>query len=359
MNIMIVAGGTGGHIFPALAVAKALRDRGHTIFWLGTPYGMEGKLVPQHGFSLEMVPMKNLRGKGWKRYLLLPFRLLRAVLLARRIMKQRKIDLVLGFGGYVAGPGGLAAKCLRLPLIIHEQNAIPGMTNRALSKIANRILMGFPASFKGLDKAIYTGNPVRADLLPLANEIYQPHQPLHVLVIGGSLGAEALNQTVPAALAQMDPALRPILRHQTGEKLFDSVQLGLDPRLRGNDNITFVPFIDDMNEAYQWADLVICRAGALSVAELAIVGKPAIFIPYPSAVDDHQRKNAEYPTHEGASILILQKELTPEILAEQLTCLCKNPDVLNIMANKMKALGKPDATAQVVDVCEQTMTQIR
>ena len=348
-NIMIMAGGTGGHIFPALAVAKALRSQGHQVFWLGTPHGMEGKLVPQHGFSLDLIPIKNLRGKGWKRYARLPFHLLRAVLCARRILKEKDISLVVGFGGYVAGPGALAAKWLRIPLIIHEQNAIPGMTNRYLSKIADQVLMGFPASFKGLAKAIYTGNPVRDDVLTLAHEKYQPHQPLHVLVIGGSLGAEALNRAVPQALLHMEPALRPMLWQQTGEKLFHATQENFK-KLPG---VLLTPFIDDMNKAYQWADLVICRAGALSVAELAIVGKPAIFIPYPGAVDDHQRKNAELPSQEGASHLILQKELTPDILADQLSIFSKNPDVLRSMAVKMKALGKPDATLQVVTVCER------
>lgn len=350
MKVAILAGGTGGHIFPALAVAKALEKKGHSIIWIGALNGMETRIVPEKGLELETIHIQNLRGKGFLRHLFLPFRLMRAVLEARHVLKKHQAKLVLGFGGFVAGPGGLAAKSLGLPLIIQEQNAVEGMTNRYLARIARMILVGFPSSFDGYENKVVTGNPVRADLIPLAKHSFKPHFPLHILVIGGSLGAQVFNEILPQTFAKLPSSSRPLLWHQTGLKQFNETEERFKT-MKVEAKVT--AFIEDMNEAYAWADLVICRAGALTVAELAVIGKPAIFVPLPHAADDHQTKNAEQADQNGAGILIFQSDFTAENMANLLQDLIADPHKLTDMAAKMKALGRVDATEQVVAVCEK------
>ena len=337
INIAIVAGGTGGHIFPAIAVAQALEQKQHQVVWIGAEGGMETRLVPQHHFQLETIHIQNLRGKGFVRHMMMPFRLLRAILQARRILKKHQVDLVLGFGGFVAGPGGLAAKLLGIPLIIHEQNAVAGMTNRYLARFAKFILTGFPSVFEGYPNKIVTGNPVRADLLPLRDLQYQVHHPLHILVIGGSLGAEVFNRVVPEVMQNLPVECW----LQTGQKHFDTVKA---------EHLKVTAFIDDMNAAYTWADLVICRAGALTVAELAIIGKPAIFVPYPHAVDDHQTKNALAADRAGGAVLLSQEDFNVENLKGLLQDLLHDSARLQDMSEKMRALGRVDATDQVVRI---------
>ena len=351
--IIIMAGGTGGHIFPALAVAHALQNEGYPVSWLGTQAGMEAKILAKHPeIPLDFIQIQNLRGKGLKRHLLMPFKLFKAILQARKIIKQRQAKLIIGFGGYVSGPGALAAKSLRIPFIIHEQNAIPGLTNRILSKWAAKVLMGFPTAFPLMQKAVFTGNPVRSDLLNLQNEPYQSHRPLRVLIIGGSLGAQVFNQVIPEALALMPEAARPEVWHQCGEKNFEDTTL----RYQTQHVVAKVtPFIDDMNAAYTWADLIICRAGALTVSELALIGKPALFVPLPSAADNHQYYNAKGPSDQGASLLIPQNELTAERLQVQLTALNENQAQLTAMALKMRELAEPEATKRVVYISTQFM----
>lgn len=349
VDVVVIAGGTGGHVFPALAVAQAWRQCGYTVSWLGSTQGKERQWVTQEGFSFDAVSIQNLRGRGWARHVLLPFRLFKAVCQAYCLLKKRQPRCVIAFGGYVAGPGAIAAKCLRVPLVIHEQNAIPGLTNRVLARWANLILMGFPHCFPASPKTRFTGNPLRVSFVKQALLPYHPNQPLKVLVVGGSLGSQALNQIVPEAWALLPSTERPSLRHQTGERLYLETtahfkRLGIEAEV--------IPFISNMQDAYAWADLILCRAGALTLAEIAQMGKPCIFVPLPSAADDHQRKNAEIPTAEGASLLILQTDLTPAHLAETLARLKQHPETLTQMAHQMRRLAVPDATDQVLKACQ-------
>jgi UDP-N-acetylglucosamine--N-acetylmuramyl-(pentapeptide) pyrophosphoryl-undecaprenol N-acetylglucosamine transferase len=352
IDILILAGGTGGHIFPALAVAEGLRAQGRSVGWMGTPTGMEADIVARAGFNFFPIPIQNLRGKGLIQHLTLPGRLCRAFLQARRILREKRPQVVLGFGGYAAGPGGLAAAFLRIPLLIHEQNAVPGLTNRCLARVAQKVLTGFPQSFGSLKKAVYTGNPLRTGLVPAETSVYQVHAPLRLLVIGGSSGARVLNETVPAALALLPEALRPALWQQTGTRTFAETQqkilaLGLNAKVTA--------FIEDMAEAYAWADIILCRAGALTLAELALLGKPAIFVPLPTAADDHQRKNAQYFTTQGAGCLLLQADFTAKTTAQLLEALSQAPERLQEMARAMKRLAKGDATRVVIALAEELM----
>ncbi len=345
-TIIIMAGGTGGHIFPALAVAHALQDEGYIVSWLGTQAGMEAKILAKHPeIPIDFIEIQNLRGKGLKRHLLMPFKLAKALFQARRIIKKRQAQFILGFGGYVSGPGALAAKSLGIPLMIHEQNAIPGLTNRILSKWAKIVFMGFPNAFPDLAKALYIGNPIRADLLPLQHESYQVHTPLRLLVIGGSQGAQIFNQVIPEALALLPEAQRPQIWHQCGAKNQEDTTLRY-----GTQHVAakVTEFIEEMNLAYLWADLILCRAGALTVAELAIIGKPAIFVPLPYAADNHQYYNAKVPTDQGASVLIPQAELTPETLKALLEKIQLDPAQLTQMSAKMRTLSQAEATQKLV-----------
>ena len=343
---MIMAGGTGGHVFPALAVADHLRARGWRVVWLGAPAGMEGRLVPQHGYELAPVRFAGLRGKGVLAKLVLPLNLLVAFWQSLRAIHAHRPDVVLGMGGYIAFPGGMMAALLGRPLAIHEQNSIAGLANRVLAGVADRILVAFPGALR---RSTPTGNPVRepiAHVPPPAQRFAGRSGPLRVLVVGGSLGAAALNERVPQAIALLPARERPRVVHQSGGKHLEMLRAayaaaGVEAEL--------VPFIDDMAQAYADADVAICRAGAITIAELAAVGVPAILVPFPFAVDDHQTTNARYLADAGAAILVQQRDLTAERLAEALRGLTRAR--LLEMAEKARALGKPDATRAVAEAC--------
>ncbi len=345
-RVLIMAGGTGGHVFPALAVAEELRARGVEVVWLGTRRGLEAQVVPPTGIPLEWVSIGGLRGKSALTWLWAPFRLLRATGQALAVILRRRPMAVLGMGGFVTGPGGFVTWLLRLPLVIHEQNAVAGFTNRLLAPLASRVLEAFPATFS--NKATHTGNPVRANIaqLPLPEQRFTARSgALRLLVLGGSLGARALNETLPPALAGM--AMRPEVWHQSGTKLIDEARAayqsaGVSARVE--------PFIADMAEAYGWADLVVCRAGALTIAELAAAGVGAILVPYPHAVDDHQTRNAAHLAEAGAAQVIQQRELNAERLREMISGLDDRARLL-AMAQAARAHAMPDATRVVADQC--------
>ncbi|MCG6943037.1 MAG: undecaprenyldiphospho-muramoylpentapeptide beta-N-acetylglucosaminyltransferase [Thiohalocapsa sp.] len=346
-----MAGGTGGHVFPALAVAEVLRGRGVHVFWIGTRAGMEARLVPEHGFEMEWVAIQGVRGKGLKALLTAPWKLAAAVREAAAILKRRAPQTVLGMGGFVAGPGGLAAKLQGRALVIQEQNSVPGLTNQWLARIADRAFEAFPGSFPARRHAIASGNPVRAAIAALpapAVRLRGRTGQARLLVVGGSLGAKALNETVPAALALLAENERPRVRHQAGEKTLAVaetayVEAGIEAEV--------TPFIADMADAYAWADLVVCRAGALTVSEIAAVGLAAIFVPFPFAVDDHQVGNARWLSDAGAARLIIQKGLTPAMLAAQLRELLADPDKRLAMAEAGRARARTDAAERIADAC--------
>lgn len=349
---MITAGGTGGHVYPGLAVARALIAQGIPVVWMGTRTGLEARVIPEAGIEVAWLDANGLRGKGWQTLLLAPVNLLRALWQSLHIMRKYQPAAVLGMGGFVAGPGGLVAALMGKPVVIHEQNAVAGLTNKLLTKVSRRVLEGFPGTFASASKVMATGNPVRLDIAslpaPLERLADRDDEPVHVLVVGGSLGAQALNHIVPQALAQMDAAQRPQVRHQAGVKNLEDARkqyqaAGVEAEV--------MAFIDDMAEAYAWADLVICRAGALTIAELAAAGVAAILVPFPYAVDDHQTANAKYLADNGAALLLQQRDLTPAGLAAQLQQLCADRAHLRQMSIKARELAKPYATAQVAAIC--------
>jgi UDP-N-acetylglucosamine--N-acetylmuramyl-(pentapeptide) pyrophosphoryl-undecaprenol N-acetylglucosamine transferase len=343
---MIMAGGTGGHVFPALAVADYLRARDWRVVWLGAQTGMEATLVPQHGYELAPIRFAGLRGKGLAAKLLLPLNLLVAFWQSVRAIRAHRPDVVLGMGGYIAFPGGMMAALLGRPLAIHEQNSIAGLANRVLVGVADRILVAFPGA---LPKSEPTGNPVReaiARVAPPAQRFAGRSGPLRVLVVGGSLGAAALNERVPQAIALLAAGDRPRIVHQSGAKHLDSLRAGYAAAGVAAD---LVPFIEDMAHAYADADVAICRAGATTVAELAAVGVASILVPFPFAVDDHQTTNARYLADASAALLVQQRDLTAERLADCLRSLTR--ERLLAMAEKARALGKPDATRAVAEAC--------
>jgi len=343
---MIMAGGTGGHVFPALAVADHLRALGWRVVWLGARTGMEATLVPKHGYEMAWVRFSGLRGKGLAAKLLLPLNLLVAFWQALRALRTQRPDVVLGMGGYIAFPGGMMAALLGRPLAIHEQNSVAGLANRVLAGVADHVLVAFPDALR---KATFVGNPVReaiARIAPPAERFAGRNGPLRILVVGGSLGAAALNDIVPKALAQLPADVRPIVTHQSGAKHVDELRANY---ARASVEANAVAFIDDMARAYADADLVICRAGATTVAELAAAGVAAILVPFPFAVDDHQTTNARYLADAGAGVLVQQRDLAPDALAGMLSGFSR--ERLLAMATKARALGKPDATRAVVDVC--------
>lgn len=348
--ILIMAGGTGGHVFPALAVAQQLRARGVDVVWLGTRNGLEARVVPEAGFAMQWVKVSGLRGKGLLSGLTAPFMLLYALWQSARVMLRVRPLAVLGMGGFVTGPGGLMAWLLRCPLLLHEQNSIAGMTNRWLAPLAQRVMVAFP---NALNAARHVGNPVRAEIaaLPEPGVRFAQHQgPVRLLVLGGSLGAQALNETLPKALALLPVPQRPTVWHQTGARNLDAGQqayrnVEVEARVEA--------FVEDMAEAYGWADLVVCRAGALTVAELAAAGVGAILVPYPHAVDDHQTANARYLTEQDAAVLVQQVDLSVERLQGLLTRLCANREELLAMAEKARALAITDAAEQVARECMQ------
>lgn len=350
MKVLIMAGGTGGHVFPALAVAQALRERGDEVVWMGTRAGIEAKLVPQAGYPIEWISISGLRGKGLLSWLAAPWRLLRAFGEALRIVYRQAPQVVMGLGGFASGPGGLAAFVLRKPLVIHEQNAAAGLTNRVLAWLADLVLEAFPNSFTRRQQARCVGNPVRAEILALAppeERLATRSGPIRLLVMGGSLGALAINEMVPAALAKLPGNHRPKVRHQAGRTL----DAACDAYAKTDVIADVHEFIDDMAAAYTWADLVVCRAGALTVAELAAAGLPAVLIPFPHASDDHQSYNGAYLSDRGAAILVQQRELNADRLAETLHALCRDRARLLAMAKSARAAAWPNATNAIVNAC--------
>jgi UDP-N-acetylglucosamine--N-acetylmuramyl-(pentapeptide) pyrophosphoryl-undecaprenol N-acetylglucosamine transferase len=346
---MIMAGGTGGHVFPALAVAKYLRDAGHQVSWLGTKKGIEARVVPEAGFPIDWLSVTGLRGKGILSLVLAPFMLFKACWQASRIIRQRKPDVVLGLGGFASGPGGLMSWVHGKPLVIHEQNRVPGTTNRLLKKLAKRVLEAFPNSFEKQVNAIFTGNPLRKELLEDLKDIAESNRSgMHVLVVGGSLGASVLNEIVPSALKILQDDVSLEVIHQAGEATID---IAISKYKEAGVSADIRPFIDDMQEAYQWADVVICRSGAMTVSELAMMGLPSILVPLPHAIDDHQTKNAKYLSEGGAAVLIPQPQLTAEALSDVLKSILSNQEKLSSMQQKARSLAKPEATELVANTC--------
>ena len=357
--VMILAGGTGGHIFPGLAVAHALRARGVPVTWLGASGGMEMRLVPPHGIQIDTIAVSGLRGKGIATLLLAPLRVLNAIRAARATLKRRKPRAVISFGGYAAGPGGIAARLGGVPLVVHEQNRAPGLTNRVLAKFARRVLTGFPGSF--VDEEV-VGNPVRAEIAgiaPPADRLSNRNSVLRLLVLGGSQGARALNNAVPTALAALrDMTLHNIrfeVRHQCGEKMRDDAQRAYSD---AGVAASVEPFIADMAAAYAWADLVVCRAGALTLAEVCATGIGSVLVPFPQAVDDHQTKNAQFLVERGAAILLKQDEQLAERLRDTLRDLAAAPAKRMAMAEAARALSRPDAAERVADIVLQVALHI-
>ena len=348
-KLLVVAGGTGGHIFPGIAVADFLKQQGWQVSWIGTPDRMEATVVPKHNIEIEFINVKGVRGNGVKRLIKAPFMVMNAIFQARKILKKQKPDVVLAMGGYVTGPTGLAAKSLGIPLVIHEQNAVAGMSNRWLAKFANKVLAAFPSAF-AKEQCEVVGNPVRASVANVTAK--KTTSPINVLVVGGSLGAQVLNETLPAVFSELSALTALNIWHQTGKNNEPNVtasyhQLGLA------ENSKVAEFIDDMDSAYQWADLVICRAGALTVSEIAAAGRMALFVPFPHAVDDHQTANAKYLVAEQAALIMQQSEFNQAAVVELLTPYVSAPEKISTMASKAKQLAILDATANVAKRCEQ------
>jgi UDP-N-acetylglucosamine--N-acetylmuramyl-(pentapeptide) pyrophosphoryl-undecaprenol N-acetylglucosamine transferase len=347
MKVLIMAGGTGGHVFPGLAVAERLRSRGHEVVWMGTPDSFESRTVPRHGIAIEYVRVRGLRGNGLKRWLGAPLALLRALRDALAVLRRQRPAVVLGMGGFAAGPGGLAAWLTRRPLLVHEQNAAAGLTNRLLARIARTVLEAFPGTFA---RARTVGNPVRpgfAELSAPAARIGGRGAPGRVLVVGGSQGSRALNENIPAALALMAPAARPRVRHQGGRTL----ELAQAAYAKHGVEAELSAFIEDMPAAYAWADLVVCRAGASTIAELAAAGCAALLVPYPHAVDDHQTRNGEYLVRAGAALLVQESALTPALLAEMMSGLLGDRAKLARMGEAARGVAWNDAAGAIADAC--------
>jgi UDP-N-acetylglucosamine--N-acetylmuramyl-(pentapeptide) pyrophosphoryl-undecaprenol N-acetylglucosamine transferase len=351
LRVVVMAGGTGGHVFPALAVADELRARGVEVSWLGTREGLEAEVVPRAGYPIDYIRVQGLRGKGLWGWLQAPFKLLRALAQGWAVMRRLHPAAVLGMGGFVSGPGGLAAWLLRRPLLIHEQNARAGLTNRLLKPLAACVMEAFPNTFRtNAKKILHTGNPLREAFvevhLQAAQEDDTHGDPLRLLVVGGSLGAMHFNQVVPQALAAMAQGQRPQIWHQAGKQNLQATRAayqaaGVEARIE--------PFIDDMLQAYQWADVVLCRAGAMTISELAAVGVASILVPYPHAVDDHQTANAHYLADHQAAVLLPQSQMTAPGLAQLLSDL--TPEVLRNMATAARRLALPEATNVVAEQC--------
>lgn len=354
-QLMIMAGGTGGHVFPALAVANLLRDRGVDVVWLGTRNGLEARVVPAAEFPIEWINVKGLRGKGLLGWLVSPLLILRASFEAWRIIRRRRPDALLGMGGFVSGPGGLVAWLMRLPLMIHEQNAIAGLTNRGLSRLASRVFTGFPDV---LPRAEHVGNPLRKGFVDIASKDHSEvdragsNAQLNLLIVGGSLGAKALNEVMPVAISELDAATRPAIRHQCGRGSVSTVEqhyreLSIDAEVD--------EFIDDMPKAYAWADIVLCRAGAMTIAEVAAAGVAAVFVPFPHAVGDHQTANARYLSDHNAAVLIDQNDLTASSLSVELNNLISIPGRLEEIGHRAAAFARVDATEVIADACQEVL----
>jgi len=351
-SALIMAGGTGGHVFPALAVAQLLQQQNVKVTWLGTQKGLEADVIPKAGIEIDWISINGLRGNGIIGWLLAPYRLVTAMLQAKKIMQERKPDFVLGMGGFVAGPGGVVARLNGIPLVIHEQNAIPGMTNRLLSLFAKRVLQGFPNAFKKSKKALTVGNPIREKFV----EVVPPSERFsaraagrfRLLIVGGSLGALALNNIMPAVIAKLPADATIDVWHQTGKKHYEGTLALYE---EANVSAKVAPFIDEMADAYAWADIVICRSGALTVAELAAVGVGSILVPFPHAVDDHQTKNGKFLVNCGAAIIIQQRELNEDELVFLLNDLIVDRHKIKQMAKAAYSVRKIGAADAVVNAC--------
>ncbi|WP_028080046.1 undecaprenyldiphospho-muramoylpentapeptide beta-N-acetylglucosaminyltransferase [Solimonas soli] len=346
LKFMVMAGGTGGHVYPALAVAQELRARGHEVRWMGAPQSFEARVVPQSGFNIDFIRVSGLRGKGIAKLLQAPLLIARAVLDARAILRRERPHAVLGMGGFAAGPGGLAAWLGGLPLVIHEQNAAAGFTNRVLAKLARIALQAFPDTFAN---GRTVGNPVRggfAELPPPARRLAHGGAP-RLLVIGGSQGARALNENVPKALALLAPQERPQVRHQGGRTLDAALAAYRAARVEAE----ITPFIDDMPAAFAWADLVVCRAGASTIAEVSAAGNATVLVPFPAAVDDHQTKNAAYLVQAGAAVLLPESAMTPQVLAATLRTLLADRARLTAMAEAARSRSWSGAARVIADAC--------
>lgn len=356
--VLIMAGGTGGHVYPALAIAEYLRLHGVPLFWLGTENGLESRVVPQNDITLFTISISGLRGKRLTRWLAAPFTLSRAIFQAMRVLLDTRPSAVIGMGGFVSGPGGIAAWILRIPLYIHEQNSIAGVTNRLLAPLARRVLQAFPHALHGR-KVITTGNPVRREIIEQASPPEQRMQgredlPLRLLVLGGSLGARALNEVVPSLIHNLPSGLKLDVWHQTGQANHEATCALYESA--GIDDISrIVPYIEDMASAYNWSDIVLCRAGALTITELSIVGAASILVPFPFAVDDHQTANARYLSEAGAAILVQQPELTVDRLLEILKPFYSDRQRLLKMAIAAQSLARPEATRNIAEICMEAV----
>jgi UDP-N-acetylglucosamine--N-acetylmuramyl-(pentapeptide) pyrophosphoryl-undecaprenol N-acetylglucosamine transferase len=350
--IMIMAGGTGGHIFPGLAVASELMRCDEQVIWLGTRRGLEARLVPEHGIDIEWISIRGLRGRGWLAWIVTPLQLISAVFQVLRAFRRRRPAVVLGLGGFVSAPGGVAAWLARLPLIVHEQNAVAGTANRMLAPLARSVYAAFPGAFAERVNAEVIGNPVRAEIAalpdPAARMSTREHSPLRLLVIGGSQGARVLNERVPQARAALPSHCEVHVHHQSGREHEAALAHYSDA---GVSDATVEAFIDDMAEAYAQADFVIARAGALTIAELEAAGVGALLVPYPYAIDDHQTRNAESFAREGAGIVVPEAELTPQRLRSELETLCMNRGRVLEMAVQARAQAHTRATQVLAQAC--------
>lgn len=349
-RVLIMAGGTGGHVFPGLAIAERLRAEGVDVQWLGTQQGLEAKLVPEAHIPLHFISISGIRGKGISRLLMAPPRLCMAVWQSAQLIRQLKPDVVLGLGGFVSGPGGIASYLLGQTLVIHEQNAKPGTTNKWLAKVAKKVLEGFPNTFSKRQKVETVGNPVRADIIKMPSPQRGNKPRLALLVVGGSLGASTINQLLPKTLALLPAEMRPDIYHQTGEKHYADTVSAYN---RAGISAKIVPFIKEMNEAYAWADVVLCRAGALTISELCAAGLGAILVPFPHAIDDHQTANANFMANEQAALLAQQSALTADRLADILQEFIQSPARCQTMAEAAYRLRKADATDKVLSICKE------
>lgn len=355
-RMMILAGGTGGHVFPGLAVAHYMREQGVKVEWMGTAAGLEAVVVPRENYKLHLVRIRAARGKSIFAWIMFPFRLISAVVQSMLILGQVRPQLVLAMGGFASGPGGLAAWIMQIPLLVHEQNAIPGMTNKALSFLSKRVMTGFPGVLTERPGTWHVGNPVRKEIAAMDSpeqRLAQHKGVLRILVIGGSQGARTLNRIIPQAMSLIDKSTRPEVWHQCGARWLDEARESFS--MAGVTPYELSAFIEDMAQAYSWADLVICRAGAMTVAELAAGGVASLLVPYPYAVDDHQTANAEYLVTHDAAILIQEKELTPERLSRTLVELSENRDMILRMAVAARSQAVTDAIETVARICEEVV----
>jgi UDP-N-acetylglucosamine--N-acetylmuramyl-(pentapeptide) pyrophosphoryl-undecaprenol N-acetylglucosamine transferase len=354
-TVLIMAGGTGGHVFPALSIARNLQERGYRTEWLGTEAGIEAQVLAGTDIPLHCIEARGLRGKNLVSLLTAPFMILHAIKQAMRVVRKVKPCCVLGMGGYVTGPGGVAARLLGKPLLIHEQNAIAGFTNRLLARLAVRVMEAFPDTFAASKKVICTGNPVRKEIALIGDQPRsksESNDALRVLILGGSLGAVAINRLIPETLKALAHGARLEIFHQAGKNnLEQTLSAYADCEIAVNEQCKVVPFIDNMAAAYRWADLVICRAGAATISELAAAGRASILVPFPYAVDDHQTRNAQSLSEFGAAILMPQSSLDADKLASVLTRLMANRNELNDMADKAKQTAKMNACDMVTNEC--------